>query len=241
MNTNKSLLRIGFAAGVAVLLVMLVLCGARAHEQEKETKSKGEAKLDALVEKLKAVKPTNEALRQELLKMREEDQRLRMEGQKLWEAKGPDSPEAKAVWEKQGLLDAKNQARLAEIVAQHGWPGVKLVGLGGADAAFLIVQHAELAYQKKYLPMLKAAAKKKDALPLWAAMLEDRVLVGEGKPQIYGSQLRMPPGSTKWELCPIANEEHVDERRAAMGLGPLAEYLKLFKVEYTHPKNRKRK
>ena len=89
--------------------------------------------------------------------------------------------------------------------------------------------------------MLKAAVKRRDALPDWAATLEDRVLVAEGKPQIYGTQVLMPPGSTKWELCPIQNEARVDARRAAVGLGPLEQYLKNFGIEYKPPKGHGRR
>ena len=206
--------------------------GGTATAQQPSTAEQAQARLEAWVAALKAITPTNAALRDELLAMGREDQRLRAEGQKLFESKGPSSPEARALWERQGQLDEKNQERLAAIVSAYGWPGAALVGLQAADAAFLIVQHADLAYQKTYLPMLEAAVAKQDALPHWAAMLKDRVLVGEGQPQIYGSQLHMPPGTTTWQLRPIADEARVDERRASVGLGPLADYLKEFGLTY---------
>ena len=227
---------------IVTVLILLAAFGLVGGQGQGQMASSGaEAKLEALVAKLKVVKASNPDLRQDLLKMGEEDQRLRAEGQKLWEAKGPDSPEARAVWDKQAVLDKKNQARLKQIVAEHGWPGVKLVGLSAANVAVLIVQHADLHAQKKYLPMLKTAVKRRDALSDWAAMLEDRVLVGEGKPQIYGTQVLIPPGSTKWELCPIQNEARVDARRATVGLGPLEEYLKNFGIEYKPQKGRGRR
>jgi hypothetical protein len=226
-------MRIGW---VFVLLAGFAVLGAQGRGPVPT--SVVDAKLEALVAELKAVNASNPTLRQELLKMGEEDQRLRAEGQELWEAKGPASPEAKAVWDAQMVLDRKNQARLKEIVEEYGWPGVKLVGLSAADAAFLIAQHADLNTQIQYLPLLRTAVSRRDALPYWAAMLEDRVLVGEGKPQIYGTQLVMPSGSTKWELCPIHDEPRVDARRLAVGLGPLAEYLKNFGIEYKPPKGR---
>jgi hypothetical protein len=70
-----------------------------------------------------------------------------------------------------------------------------------------------------------------------AATLEDRVLVGEGKPQIYGTQVHFGPETGgRWELYPIVDEEHVDERRTRIGLPPMADYLKLFGLEYRPPK-----
>ncbi len=36
----------------------------------------------------------------------------------------------------------QNAKRLDEIVTEHGWPGVSVVGLEGSRAAWLIAQHA---------------------------------------------------------------------------------------------------
>jgi hypothetical protein len=44
----------------------------------------------------------------------------------------------------------------------------------------------------------------------------------EGRPQLYGTQFNNVDG--KLELHPIEDAEHVDERRAMLGLEPLAEY-----------------
>jgi hypothetical protein len=126
----------------------------------------------------------------------------------------------------QASLDQANEARLAEIVARYGWPGRRFAGAEVAQNAFRVVQHAPLAYQQRYLPMLRAAVARGDASPLELAMLEDRVRVGEGRPQRYGSQIRQVVPVA--EPYPIEDRAHVDERRAAVGLMPLADYLKLF-------------
>ncbi|HED66179.1 MAG TPA: hypothetical protein ENJ09_11565, partial [Planctomycetes bacterium] len=42
-------------------------------------------------------------------------------------------------------LDAAHAARLKEVLREHGWPGISLVGADGSSAAFLIVQHADPA------------------------------------------------------------------------------------------------
>jgi hypothetical protein len=55
--------------------------------------------------------------------------------------------------------------------------------------------------------------------------LEDRVLVGEGKKQLYGSQVVAGPDGLP-RLHPIEDPENVDERRRAIGLPPLEEYLR---------------
>jgi hypothetical protein len=186
----------------------------------------------------------NKALQKELVKMGEDDQKYRAE----WQARMTKMPassrtdpsnDSLALMKKQEEIDKKNLRRLNEIIKQHGWPGRSLVGERASQAAFLILQHADLSHQQRYLPMLKEAASRGEARPSDVAMLEDRVLVGEGKEQIYGTQLHFGPETEgRWELYPILDEEKVDERRAAVGLPPLAEYLKIFGVEYRPPKKK---
>jgi hypothetical protein len=146
------------------------------------------------------------------------------------------SDEFVAAVKSQDEIDARNIARLEEIIMQHGWPGKSLVGEEGSEAAFLILQHSNLTRQVKYLPLLKKAAREGDARPADVAMLEDRVLVGRGKKQVYGTQVRSGPDTGgKLVLAPIEDEEHVDKRRASVGLMPLKEYLRHFGIEYTSP------
>ena len=146
------------------------------------------------------------------------------------------SAEFVAAVKSQDEIDARNIVRLEEIITQHGWPGKSLVGEEASKAAFLILQHSDLTRQEKYLPLLKKAARKGDARPADVAMLEDRVLVSKGKKQIYGTQVRSGPDTGgKLVIAPIEDEEHVDKRRASVGLMPLKEYLRHFGIEYTPP------
>jgi hypothetical protein len=55
--------------------------------------------------------------------------------------------------------------------------------------------------------------------------LTDRVEVKAGRPQIHGTQLSLANG--RWVLDPIRDSVGVDARRRAMGLPPLADYLRL--------------
>ena len=58
----------------------------------------------------------------------------------------------------------------------------------------------------------------------------DRVLVSDGKPQIYGTQ-----GMEKNGVIvpyPIEDEEHVDKRRKSIGLGPIDEHFKGMNESY---------
>lgn len=161
----------------------------------------------------------DDALRRELLALAAEDRRVRAALEAAGELAGGYAPRMEAV-------HRHNAARLRAIVARHGWPGRALVGDDGADAAWLIVQHAigEPALLRATLPVLWDAAARGDA-PAWqAAMLEDRIRTFEGRPQRYGTQLH--PDAEGW-LRPheIEDPAEVDARRAAVGLEPLAERL----------------
>ena len=53
----------------------------------------------------------------------------------------------------------------------------------------------------------------------------------EGKPQVYGTQLQLVNG--EFTAGEIEDETRVDERRARIGQGPLAEYIAATKPFYT--------
>jgi hypothetical protein len=80
------------------------------------------------------------SLRLELLKRVQTDRAIR------WEliAKGI-SDEISA---RMRAIDEDNTTRMKAIVQQYGWPGPELVGKDGSQAAFTLVQHADLAFQK---------------------------------------------------------------------------------------------
>jgi hypothetical protein len=177
----------------------------------------------------------NQSLRSELLKMQSDDQKYRGEIDKIRATSLTADEKQKrvaALMEKQERLDKRNIKRLVQIINKYGWPGRSLVGKEGSLTAFLVIQHAELEDQKKYFPMLKEAVRRGEANQDYAALLEDRILMREGKKQIYGSQLHFNEVTKKWELWPIEDEENVDARRTSVGLEPLAEYVKRFGLEY---------
>jgi hypothetical protein len=118
----------------------------------------------------------NPALRGELLRRVREDQAIRDE----WIKSGVENPD-KAVVARMNAIDSDNHARIKAIIKKYGWPGPELVGQDGTDAAFLLVQHADHAFQKEVLPLVKIAYQAHKLSGQSYAMLADRVLVGEGK------------------------------------------------------------
>lgn len=161
----------------------------------------------------------DETLRRRLLAMAAEDAavraRLAADGS-LFEGY---HPEMRAVHE-------ANADALAETVAKKGWPRTAQVGEDGAEAAWLIVQHAisRPALCREVLAELQRLGAAGEA-PKWqAAYLEDRIRTFEGRPQLYGTSFdwdeegRMSPR-------PIEDPEGVDARRAAVGLGPMQDAI----------------
>lgn len=128
--------------------------------------------------------------------------------------------------------DADRAARLAEIIDAHGWLSSDLVGEDGASAAWLIAQHADfdVAFQQRALGLMTDAvvAGLADASEL--AFLEDRVAVNTGAEQTYGTQIRCRGGVAE-PATPISDPGEVDQRRAGVGLEPLADYLAIFAAD----------
>ena len=88
---------------------------------------------------------------------------------------GRDSAEYKDAMTKQRAIDEDNIRRLEEIIAHYGWPGKTQFGDKAARTAFLILQHSDLNYQKKYLPLAREAAARGELPASQLALLEDRV------------------------------------------------------------------
>ncbi len=128
--------------------------------------------------------------------------------------------------ELQKRIDLANQQRLKRIVELFGWPGSGFAGARGAQAAFLVLQHGPINYSKEILPLVRHAKSRNDVPSAELALLEDRVLVSEGKPQLYGTQI-----DKAGNLYPVEDDIHVDDRRKQLGLSPLREYLKNIGVD----------
>lgn len=157
-------------------------------------------------------------LRKELLARQALDQDIRKR------ATAAGNPPPKALMDEWARIDHDNTEWMKAVLARYGWPGKSLVGKDGASAAWLFVQHADMdkPFQKEAIKLLEAAVAKGEAESKDLAYLTDRILVGEGKPQRYGTQYHEVEG--KRVPQPIEDAEHVDARRALVGLMRKAEY-----------------
>jgi hypothetical protein len=134
-----------------------------------------------------------------------------------------------------GFIDSSNCAQVEALIAKYGWPGKSFVGVRGNNTVFLVIQHADIAVQEKYLPMMIQSVADSQSRLCDLALLQDRVLMRNGKPQIYGSQVVRDNKTGEMVLHPIADEEHVNERRKAAGLEPIKEYAAFFGIKYSGP------
>jgi hypothetical protein len=160
-------------------------------------------------------------LRAELLHRSEQDQAVRCMPE----------PDCEIV----ATVDADNLAWLKEVLAEVGWPGQSMVGEDGAHAAWLLAQHADQdpAFQRRCLELLTQAVASGEAAPAALAYMTDRVLLTEGKAQEYGTQF--VGQESGWTPRRLRDPENVDERRAAMSLGTLAENTARMAAEYGAP------
>jgi len=125
-------------------------------------------------------------------------------------------------------IDIDNMKRLKEIIEKEGYPNIDKIGVEASDSLWLLLQHSDLdrEFQIECLDLMKKLENghinKKNI-----AYLEDRVRVGMGKPQLYGTQFHRREDG-KLVLREIEDIKNVDQRRKEMELGTLEEYEKDF-------------
>ncbi|MFP5248035.1 MAG: DUF6624 domain-containing protein [Thermoanaerobaculia bacterium] len=163
--------------------------------------------------------PANPALAEELIAMRDADQELLHRWVK--------DQKNETINKEVDALMAKHVARLREIVAKHGWPGKSLVGIKGGGSAWTIAQHGGPAFLAEMLPLMEKAVQAGELEEALYGTSLDRVLIDQGKKQVYGTQFDTDPATGKCQPKPIEDPEHVDERRKRAGMPSLAEYTKM--------------
>lgn len=180
----------------------------------------------------------NLVLREELLQMGKDDQKFRTEIHEYSKAGNYNSPEVTELWKKQSEIDAKNLKRSEEIITQYGYPGKQLVGKKAAKSIFLVIQHADLKYQEKYISLFKEAVKKGDLRMSTLALMIDRIEVRKGRPQIYGTQVGEDQKTGKLMFDPIIDEKRINKRRELIGLSPIESYAQIFNFEYKYQRKK---
>ncbi len=127
------------------------------------------------------------------------------------------------LWKMQVVLDSANMNYIEKIFNTRGYPGKSMVGEPTNTVAWYVLQHSDKI--EKYLPIIKKAGREGEIPMNLVAMMEDRYLMHEGKPQIYGTQGRMD--DDKKYIWPIENPDSVNDRRKKAGFDTtIEEYSK---------------
>lgn len=203
-------------AACAVLLALGISAAGRDFQKDLE------ARVEQLVKK--NGEGTDQGLKLRLISMAKRDQEVRQPEYVSENAAG------KLVREME-RVDAELTAELKQIVAEKGWPTIALVGLQAADDATLIVIHSrDHDFQKRLVPELQRLAEEGRILGSGIALIVDKILVSEGRPQRFGTQFKFSDG--RGEMLPVDDPAHLDERRAQYLLPPMSEYKKMLAELY---------
>ncbi len=183
----------------------------------KENKDKAEANL-------------NKPLVAQLDSIHDEDQTYRRQLDGIREKYGQQSKEMREHWKIINYKDSINLIKVKAILDKYGWLGSDVVGGQGNSTLFLVIQHADLKTQENYLPMMREAVKTNKADASSLALLEDRILMRNGKKQLYGSQIGFNQKENTYYVAALEDPDNVDKRRASVNLQPLADYVKRWKI-----------
>lgn len=123
----------------------------------------------------------------------------------------------------------RNSDWLKAVLARIGWFDISRYGAEASQAAWLIVQHSDhdRAWQEQVLADLAPRVARGDMQRNYYAYLVDRVAVGMGRPQTYGTQGRCQ-GRGNLQLFEVIDRDNLDRRRAEMGLESIADYTVRF-------------
>ncbi len=174
----------------------------------------------------------NKPLQKELLSIYEEDQGIRMKFMSIYNNPSSDRKKIDSIGKIMNYRDSLNLIKASKILDTKGWVGKDVVGEEANKTLFLVIQHADLQTQQKYLPMMREAVKKGNASGANLALLEDRVALRQGKKQIYGSQIGRDKETKIYYVSPLEDPDNVDSRRAKAGLQPLADYVSQWQIKW---------
>ena len=156
-----------------------------------------------------------------------EDQTLRLLLPDVEDKFGKGSPETKFIWRLIHRQDSICLVKVIEILDEYGWIGKSKVGEKANQAIWLVIQHAELETQQRYLPLLIKSVEQEESEGWHLAFLEDRILMRQDKQQKYGSQAFWDKEAKALKIYPIADVERVNYRRRKIGLETVEEYAEM--------------
>ena len=172
-------------------------------------------------------KPIDSTLIKKIELLGTKDQTLRLMLPEVASKFGSGSEEEKYFWSLINEQDSINEKEIIGILGKFGWLGKSKIGDNANQSLWLVIQHAPLELQEKYLPLLKKSVAEKESEGWHLAFLEDRILMRNNKDQLYGSQAKWDKELGKMKIHDIEDVENVNKRREELGLESLEEYAKM--------------
>jgi hypothetical protein len=127
------------------------------------------------------------------------------------------------------IIDKENQDLVGSIL-KSGLPE----GLSPQSykTIWLIIDHSDLKFQKKFLPIMEEAAHRNLISAYDFAVLTDRIKMREGKPQKYGTQSYTVTldGRQVIYIWPVEDSRKLNELRNEIGAGSIEEYIQLLET-----------
>lgn len=138
------------------------------------------------------------------------------------------------ICEQMTVIDSSNTSRLQSLIDKYGFPSWKLVGRKGSRDAWLIAQHSYW-YLPIFLKEFRQSIIEDDAEKKLLAYMEDRYLMFQGLPQIYGTQLAQR--DTIVGYYPIMDMKNLDKRRLTAGIESFADFALSLDMDtlFIHP------
>jgi len=210
---------------IIIILLTLVSCSVVDGDSEKNEEI---VSVDAVV--------SDSTLASQLLNLNVKDQTLRFILPDVTKRFGTGSAEEKYFWSLIHRQDSLNEKEIVNLIEKYGWLGIDRVGEEANQSLWLVIQHAPLEIQEKYLPLLKKSVSEGNSQGWHLAYLEDRILMRNEKNQIYGTQSLYDKEANVFKIYPIEDVEHVNERREKLGMETVEEYAEMNGYVYDQTK-----
>lgn len=120
-------------------------------------------------------------------------------------------------------IDSINQQIAISIIEKCGWPSEEET----VRAIWYIIQHADSKFQVYYYPKFKEFVNNEILSASTMALMDDRILMNNGYPQLYGSQI------VQNDVYQLRDSKNVNKFRSEVGLGPIEDYTRNFGFEFS--------
>lgn len=125
--------------------------------------------------------------------------------------------------------DTRNLQKVVSAISKCGWPEKH------TQTIWLILRHSPLGVMAYYYPEAEMLSEKGILSKSSFALLQDLLLMSHGYKQLYGTQI------VSGELYKLEDPDNVNERRKAVGMGVIEDFLGIWGLDFAAEKERLRK